>query len=188
MPALAAALADTFDRLAAPGGAEALPLLAEYTRFLAGDPDRVYRTGPRHFTASAMVLSPDRSQILLCLHGKGGFWVQLGGHMEPDDCTPLAAALREAREESGLSDVVPTRADPIDLNRHDLASAFGQCRTHWDVVYALTAEPLPPVTSPESRDVRWFPVTDLPGDCAPGFPRQVELALERLRRTDDRAI
>ncbi|MBW8810801.1 MAG: NUDIX domain-containing protein, partial [Lysobacter sp.] len=37
------------------------------------------------------------------LHRKGGFWVQCGGHLEPDDATLSAAALREATEESGIA-------------------------------------------------------------------------------------
>ncbi|MPV49605.1 NUDIX hydrolase [Pseudactinotalea sp. HY158] len=181
MPDLAAALSTTLVALGAEPWAAGEPLRAEYAAFLAADPGRVHRTGPEHFTASAMVFTPDLAQILLCLHGKAGFWVQLGGHLEADDPTPLAGALREAREESGLSDVVATRDLPIDLNRHELASEFGRCRAHWDVVYALTAEPRPPVVSPESKDVRWFPTSSLPPNCAPGFEAQVDAALARLR-------
>ncbi len=185
MSDLASSLGATLERLADSPWARSHPLREAYAEFLSADPGRVHRGGPEHFTASAMVFTPDLERILLCLHGKGGFWVQLGGHMEPADPTPLAAALREAREESGLSDVVPRLEEPIDLNRHELASAFGRCRAHWDVVYALTADGLPPIVSPESRDVRWFPVTGLPPNCAPGFVEQVGSVLGRLTSSRD---
>ena len=55
--------------------------------------------GPEHLTASCFVLSPDLGQVLLTHHRKGGFWVQLGGHLEPTDTSLADAARREAREE-----------------------------------------------------------------------------------------
>jgi 8-oxo-dGTP pyrophosphatase MutT (NUDIX family) len=36
-----------------------------------------------------------------------GGWLQVGGHGDPGEGDPLAIALREAAEETGLSDLVP---------------------------------------------------------------------------------
>ena len=58
---------------------------------------------PGHITASTLVLDDDGSQVLLTLHPRLGRWVQLGGHCEDDDGDILAAALREATEESGVA-------------------------------------------------------------------------------------
>ena len=44
--------------------------------------------------------------VLLTLHRKAGAWFQFGGHYEPADVDPHAAATREAREESGIGDLV----------------------------------------------------------------------------------
>ena len=55
-----------------------------------------------HFTASAIVVDEARARTLLVHHRKSGAWFQPGGHIEPDDRTPAEAALREAREETGL--------------------------------------------------------------------------------------
>ena len=122
--------------------------------------------GPAHVTASCFILSADLAQTLLCFHRKGRFWVQTGGHVEPDDDSVPAAALREAREEAGLTalSLVP---GVLDLDRHDLSAAFGRCQTHWDVGFAAlaTSGELPRV-SDESERVGWFPVDDLPTPLA----------------------
>jgi 8-oxo-dGTP pyrophosphatase MutT (NUDIX family) len=56
-----------------------------------------------HFTASAIVADVAGERTLLVHHRKGGRWFQPGGHFEPDDSSAGEAALREAREESGLA-------------------------------------------------------------------------------------
>jgi 8-oxo-dGTP pyrophosphatase MutT (NUDIX family) len=53
----------------------------------------------RHFTATAYVVSGDRT--LLLWHAKLGMWLPPGGHCEPNE-DPVQAAQREAFEESGL--------------------------------------------------------------------------------------
>jgi 8-oxo-dGTP pyrophosphatase MutT (NUDIX family) len=53
----------------------------------------------RHHTATAYVTSGGRT--LLLWHARLGMWLPPGGHCEPNE-DPVEAALREAREESGL--------------------------------------------------------------------------------------
>ncbi len=55
-------------------------------------------TLPGHVTASAWIVDPARTQVLLLHHGKLNRWLQPGGHWE-EDPDLLSAALREAREE-----------------------------------------------------------------------------------------
>lgn len=178
--ALARALADTFADLRHAPWAGEVPL-ASFEEFLREDPARVHRGQPEHFTASAMIFTPDLAHTLLCFHGKGEMWVQLGGHMEHGDASPAAGALREAREESGLENFRLLAPTPIDLNHHGLAATFGACHAHWDVVFALTTPFAPPRVSRESKDVRWFPVDGLPAGCAPGFEEQFTSTLSRAR-------
>jgi len=142
-------------------------LRASYLLHLHDHPDGLSRSCvPAHLTASALVLDATASHVLLTLHRKGGFWSQLGGHCEPSDGTLAGAALREAREESGIADVRLVDDLPVDLDRHALSSAFGSCGEHLDVRYAAVV-PMGarPVVSEESHDVAWFPVDALPHGC-----------------------
>ncbi len=131
---------------------------------LAAHPDGVWRScRPDHLTASALVLSPDRDQVLLHLHGKVGRWLQFGGHPEEGDTTLLGAALREAEEESGLAGLRPVLLQPLRLDRHPAPCAPGLARDHLDVQFAALADRVrPPQVSEESHDVRWFAVDALP--------------------------
>ena len=62
---------------------------------------------PLHLTASALVVHPASRRVLLRWHVKHDRWLQVGGHGDPGETDPLQIALREAREETGLSDLVP---------------------------------------------------------------------------------
>jgi 8-oxo-dGTP pyrophosphatase MutT (NUDIX family) len=55
-----------------------------------------------HFSASAIVVDEAGARTLLVHHRKSGSWFQPGGHFEPGDAGAAEAALREAREETGL--------------------------------------------------------------------------------------
>ena len=68
-----------------------------------------------HFTASALVVHPDSGRVLLRWHQRMRMWLQVGGHGDPGEGDPLAIALREAREETGLPDLRPW---PDDAIRH----------------------------------------------------------------------
>lgn len=142
--------------------------------------------GPEHLTGSCWVLSADLTRVLLCFHRKGRFWVQTGGHVEAGDRSLAAAALREAREETGIDELRllgghDGSARPTDVDRHDLASAFGACRAHWDVGFAaLAPDDAAPTVSAESEDVAWFAVDALPADAAPGLGHRLALTLAEV--------
>ena len=71
--------------------------------FLAARPDGCLRECvPGHVTGSALVLDHTGTHALLTLHPRFGRWLQLGGHCEKSDTDIVAAALREATEESGI--------------------------------------------------------------------------------------
>ena len=86
--------------------------------FVQAHPDCLARSCvPGHLTGSAWVVTPDRSRTLLTHHLKLDKWLQLGGHADGDGDL-LAVALREAREESGLTRIRALSADVFDLDRH----------------------------------------------------------------------
>jgi 8-oxo-dGTP pyrophosphatase MutT (NUDIX family) len=70
-----------------------------------GDPWR--RELPLHVTASALIVHPKTSRVLLRWHQRQHAWLQVGGHGDPGESDPLAIAVREAAEETGLADLTP---------------------------------------------------------------------------------
>ncbi|QCR43761.1 NUDIX hydrolase [Curtobacterium sp. SGAir0471] len=155
------------------------PFRERFSAFVsaAGDAALDRDLGPEHLTASCFVFSPDRSLVLLCLHRKGRFWVQFGGHLEPQDQDLAGAARREAREESGVARLELDDGAVADLDRHDLHGGFS-CTAHWDVGFVATVDlATRTLVSHESDDVRWFPVDALPEPLAPGLSRRLAALL-----------
>ena len=69
----------------------------DYVQHLELHPDGLRRDCfPDHVTASTLVVSADRTRVLLTLHAKANAWFQMGGHCEPADRTLAGAAQREA--------------------------------------------------------------------------------------------
>lgn len=133
-----------------------------------------------HFTASALVLDAEHRRVLLCLHGRIGRWVQLGGHCEAGDPSLAAVALREATEESGIDGLV-LWPEPIDLDIHRVHCSAGPSR-HFDVRFVAVA-PAEAVAriSAESTDLAWFPVDALPTPLAHATAELVAPALAAVR-------
>jgi 8-oxo-dGTP pyrophosphatase MutT (NUDIX family) len=71
----------------------------------AGDPWP--RSTPFHLTSSALIVHPPTRRVLLRWHLRQQAWIQVGGHADPGEVDPLAIALREGREETGLDDLLP---------------------------------------------------------------------------------
>ena len=144
---------------------------------LRAHPDAMAKQGPpAHLTASCLVLDPGGTHVLLTLHRKARQWFQFGGHFEAGDADVLAAATREAREESGLPDL-EVHPHLVDLDRHTLVGSFGRCREHLDLRFVAVAERDDShEVSGESLDVRWWPAEALPADAGEELPRLIAAA------------
>jgi 8-oxo-dGTP pyrophosphatase MutT (NUDIX family) len=158
------------------------PVRERFLELLAQGPETVWRDHHgAHLTASALVVDAHGERVLLCLHGRIGRWVQLGGHCEPGDATVADAALREATEESGIAGLVldPT---PIHLDIHPVVCSGGPS-LHSDVRFVAVAPPGAVETvSAESAALGWFAPDALPEPLAHAVTPLIEPALARTRR------
>jgi len=133
--------------------------LERMTRLAATVADPWSRSLPLHFTASALVVHPESRRVLLRWHVRQGRWLQVGGHGDPGETDPLRIALREATEETGLTDLAPW---PDASLRHAVVCGVRPSATepeheHADLRYIL-ATGSPDAITPENEDspLRWL--------------------------------
>lgn len=132
--------------------------------FVQAHPDCFERSlSVGHITASAWLVTAAGTDVLLTHHRKLNRWLQLGGHVDgnPD---VLDSALREAREESGLSGIKPVSREIFDLDRHLIPARGNEpAHFHYDVRFLLRTTGAEEFTvSDESHDLRWVPLGELP--------------------------
>lgn len=148
--------------------------------FLDARPDGCQRSCvPGHVTASTMVVRD--GEVLLTLHPRLGRWVQLGGHCEESDTDILAAALREATEESGIEGL---RMDPdlAAIHVHPVTCSLGVPTRHLDLQFlAYAPDDAEAVISDESLDLRWWPIDDAPIDFDNGLAQLLAAVRDRPR-------
>lgn len=131
--------------------------------FVLARPDACRRECvPGHVTASALVLDHTGERVLLTLHPRVGRWVQLGGHCDEDDGDIVAAALREATEESGV-DGLRIAPGLAAIHVHPVTCSLGVPTRHLDLQFVAHAPAGARITiSDESEDLRWWPAGALP--------------------------
>lgn len=132
--------------------------------FVARTPDCANRHTPYgHVTASAWVLSPDRRSALLTHHRKLERWFQPGGHVERDPSVQ-AAALREAREESGIDALRLLDEALFDLDVHLIPARRDEPdHFHFDFRFLLQADDIAFRVGEESLDLAWVELARLEG-------------------------
>jgi 8-oxo-dGTP pyrophosphatase MutT (NUDIX family) len=124
----------------------------------AKSPLSPHKYSPGHVTASLYIVHPATRRILLHRHRGLDRWLQMGGHLEPNE-SPAAAALREGREESGLADLELLCAGILDVDVHGIpADDERPAHFHFDVRYAArTATPDAIArNAAESLDLAWM--------------------------------
>lgn len=133
-----------------------------------------------HMTASAWVVNPERSKVLMVYHNIYDSWSWLGGHAD-GETDLLSVALREVKEEAGISKVRPVSEDIFSLESltvdgHVKKGTYVSSHLHLNVTYLLEADPeeTPSVKADENSGVAWFsPEEALARSTEPWFVERV---------------
>lgn len=133
-----------------------------------------------HLTASAWVVSPDRRQVLMAYHNLYDSWAWLGGHADGDHDL-LAVALREVREESGLTKIRAVSPDIYSLeiltvDGHEKHGKYVSSHLHLNVTFLVEADPAEAVRCKpdENSRVGWFtPEGAVEASSEPWFRQRV---------------
>jgi len=120
-----------------------------------------------HVTASAFVLNKTMDKILFVHHNIFNSWGWVGGH---NDSNPnlLDVAMKEAKEETGIIEVVPFDQDMISLDvifveNHIKNGIFIGDHLHLNATYLLMAseDETLIIKEDENSGVKWFNINDV---------------------------
>jgi 8-oxo-dGTP pyrophosphatase MutT (NUDIX family) len=133
-----------------------------------------------HITGSAWIVNPDKTRALLVHHAKLNRWLQPGGHAD-GETDVLGVALREAREETGLTSLCAPSTAIFDVDIHPIPARGDEPEhLHHDVRFLIEADDAETVTvSEESHDVRWFDLDEIEA-MAPGA--SITRMIDKTRR------
>lgn len=158
--------------------------------FLRKNSDAFYRTNLlAHMTASAWVVNPQRSKVLMVYHRLYDSWSWAGGHADGEEDL-LAVALREVREETGVQRLRPVTEEIYSLevltvDGHEKHGRYVPSHLHLNVTYLLEAEEDQPlrVCEAENSGVAWFSLADaLSASTEPWFVERIYKKLnEKLK-------
>ena len=119
-----------------------------------------------HITASAWVVNKDRSKVLMVYHNIYNSWSWLGGHAD-GETDLLSVAIREVKEEAGISNVRPVSEEIFSLESltvdgHVKKGNYVSSHLHLNITYLLEAdsEEQVSVKADENSGVMWFSLED----------------------------
>ena len=115
-----------------------------------------------HFTVSSWVVNKERTKVLFAYHNIYNSWAWLGGHADGESDL-LKVAVREAREESGITNVAPVTKDiysieVLTVDGHIKRGKYVSSHLHLNVTYLLEADESEHIAAKpdENSAVRWI--------------------------------
>ena len=132
-------------------------------RCLREQEDIFLRENPwAHMTASAWIVNPERSRVMMAYHNIYNSWSWLGGHADGEEDL-LKVALKEVQEESGLHLARAVNGEIYSLevltvDGHVKRGAYVSSHLHLNVTYLVEAseEEVLTMKPDENSGVSWF--------------------------------
>lgn len=125
-----------------------------------------------HITSSGYIVNKDRTKVLMIYHKIYNSWAWTGGHADGDD-DMLYVAIKEAKEETGLNELIPISKgifslDVLPVNGHIKRGSFVSPHLHLSVAYLLEADESKDlvVNEEETNGVKWLPINELHIHCS----------------------
>ena len=143
-----------------------------------------------HFTASAWVVNETFDKVLMCYHNLYDSWSWLGGHADGEKDL-LAVAIKEVKEESGLTNVIALQEDIfsieiVTVDGHIKKGAYVPSHLHLNVTYLLQAKEEEKlfIKPDENKGLQWFSLDGaIEASSEPWFQQNIYSKLnEKLRR------
>ena len=120
-----------------------------------------------HLTSSGLILNPAMDKVLMIHHNIYKTWAWTGGHAD-GDADMLKVAVKEAIEETGVSEIVPLTTEMLSI---DIIPVYGHIKNghyvsshlHLNTAYVLIADENEKLTinTEETSDVMWVAIDQL---------------------------
>lgn len=115
-----------------------------------------------HFTSSAIVVNETIDKVLFAHHNIYNSWAWVGGHNDGDD-DALFVAIKEAKEETGIKNVIPLAKDIAGIDNiyvmsHMKKGKYVGDHIHFNITYILVTseEEELVINADENSGVKWF--------------------------------
>ena len=121
-----------------------------------------------HMTASSWIVNKTKTKVLMVYHNIYNSWSWTGGHMD-GETDYLSVAIKEAKEETGITNLVPLNKGEIysleilPVLGHIKRGKYVSCHLHFNVTYLLEAseEDELLVKPDENSGVKWIDICDV---------------------------
>lgn len=120
-----------------------------------------------HITSSPWIMNKERTKVLMIYHNIYQSWSWCGGHADGEEDL-LFVALKEGKEETGITHLTPLSNKPIAIdilpvNGHFKKEKFVSSHIHLNVTYLCIADEneLLHIKSDENSAVQWININEL---------------------------
>lgn len=115
-----------------------------------------------HFTSSCWIVNKEKTKVLMVYHNIYNSWAWTGGHADGDE-NLFNVSLKEAKEETGLKNVIPLSNEIFSLeilgvDGHMKKGKYVASHMHLNVTYLLCADENEQthIKVDENSAVKWF--------------------------------